>query len=93
MSSEEISKHNIQFIEYQIDAVMNPVLDIVIDHEFVSYLTKQFTIRIRQSYKILSLSRAVFCYQPDRQRDERVNQWTQDGAACGRFSISTDAMP
>lgn len=68
-------------------------LDIVIDHEFVSYLTRQFTIRIRQSYKILSLSRAVFCYQPYRQRDERVNQWTQAGAACGRFSISAGAMP
>jgi len=75
MSSEEISKLTSNSSSTRSTPLWTlSKLDIVIDHEFVSYLTTQFTIRIRQSYKILSLIRAVFCYQPDTQRDERVNQ-------------------
>jgi putative transposase len=40
--------------------------------ELVSYLTAQFAMSLRQACRILSLSRTVFRYQPDTQRDEPV---------------------
>ena len=43
-----------------------------IKREFVSYLTMQFTMSIRQACGMLSLSRTVFRYQPDTRRDESV---------------------
>jgi putative transposase len=45
-----------------------------IKRELVSYLTTQFTMSIRQACRMLSLSRTVFRYQPDKQRDEPVIQ-------------------
>ncbi|MDH8612972.1 IS3 family transposase, partial [Klebsiella pneumoniae] len=43
-----------------------------IKRELVSYLTAQFAMSLRQACSILSLSRTVFRYQPDTQRDEPV---------------------
>jgi putative transposase len=43
-----------------------------IKRELVSYLTAQFAMSLRQACRILSLSRTVFRYQPDTQRDEPV---------------------
>jgi len=45
-----------------------------IKRELVNYLTAQFTMSIRQTCRTLSLSRTVYCYQPDTRRDEAVIQ-------------------
>lgn len=45
-----------------------------IKRELVNYLTAQFTMSIRQACRTLSLSRTVYCYQPDTRRDEAVIQ-------------------
>ena len=40
--------------------------------ELVSYLTVQFSMSLHQACRALSLSRAVYFYQPDLRRDEAV---------------------
>lgn len=51
-----------------------------VKREFVIYLTTQFTMNIRQACRTLSLSRTVYCYQPDTRRDEPVIQALTDMA-------------
>lgn len=52
--------------------VIEKALKPAIKRELVSYLTAQFAMSLRQACRILSLSRTVFRYQPDTQRDEPV---------------------
>ncbi|ROR14523.1 putative transposase [Erwinia sp. JUb26] len=52
----------------------------VIKRELVSYLTAQFTMRIRHACRMLSQSRTVFHYQPDTRRDEPVIQRLTEAA-------------
>ena len=54
------------------DVIEKKTLKPVIKRELVSYLTVQFAMSLRQACSILSLSRTVFRYQPDTQRDEPV---------------------
>jgi len=46
----------------------------VIKRELASYLVSQLAMSIRQTCRVLSLSRTVFSYQPDIYRDEPVVQ-------------------
>ncbi|HID5312688.1 TPA: IS3 family transposase [Klebsiella pneumoniae] len=54
------------------DVIEKKPLKPAIKRELVSYLTAQFAMSLRQACRILSLSRTVFRYQPDTQRDEPV---------------------
>nr|HCI9088500.1 IS3 family transposase [Klebsiella variicola] len=54
------------------DVIENKALKPAIKRELVSYLTAQFPMSLRQACRILSLSRTVFRYQLDKQRDEPV---------------------
>ncbi len=54
------------------DVIEKKSLKPAIKRELVSYLTAQFAMSLRQACRILSLSRTVFRYQPDTQRDEPV---------------------
>ncbi|HHA1475622.1 IS3 family transposase [Enterobacter cloacae] len=54
------------------DVIEKKPLKPAIKRELVSYLTAQFAMSLRQACRILSLSRTVFCYQPDTRRDEPV---------------------
>nr|WP_219914975.1 IS3 family transposase [Klebsiella pneumoniae] len=54
------------------DVIGKKSLKPAIKRELVSYLTAQFAMSLRQACRILSLSRTVFRYQPDTQRDEPV---------------------
>nr|WP_227643096.1 IS3 family transposase [Klebsiella pneumoniae] len=54
------------------DVIGKKALKPAIKRELVSYLTAQFAMSLRQACRILSLSRTVFRYQPDTQRDEPV---------------------
>ncbi|HCI6751867.1 TPA: IS3 family transposase [Klebsiella quasipneumoniae subsp. quasipneumoniae] len=54
------------------DVIEKKPLKPAIKREPVSYLTAQFAMSLRQACRILSLSRTVFRYQPDTQRDEPV---------------------
>nr|WP_275691292.1 IS3 family transposase [Klebsiella pneumoniae] len=54
------------------DIIEKKPLKPAIKRELVSYLTAQFAMSLRQTCRILSLSRTVFRYQPDTQRDEPV---------------------
>ncbi|MDN2620905.1 IS3 family transposase [Klebsiella quasipneumoniae] len=54
------------------DVIEKKALKPAIKRELVSYLTAQFAMSLRQACRILSLSRTVFRYQPDTQRDEPV---------------------
>lgn len=51
-----------------------------IKREFVSYLSTQFAMSVRQACRTLSLSRTVFLYQPDTRRDEPVIQALTEAA-------------
>lgn len=52
--------------------LLKKALKPVIKRELVSYLTAQFAMSLRQAGRTLPLSRTVFRYQPDTQRDEPV---------------------
>ncbi|AXS11755.1 IS3 family transposase [Klebsiella quasipneumoniae] len=54
------------------DVIEKKPLKPAIKRELVSYLTAQFAMSLRQACRILSLSRTIFRYQPDTQRDEPV---------------------
>lgn len=51
---------------------MKKALKLATKREYVSYVTAQFSMSIRQVCRTLSLSRTVFRYQPDARRNEPV---------------------